>query len=47
VRAKLELAAGAPQEALNDLRQAEALAPHEIDVTYTLITVPYQTGQTG
>jgi tetratricopeptide (TPR) repeat protein len=45
VRAKLELAAGAAQEALNDLRQAEALAPHEIDVTYTLITVLTKLGK--
>jgi tetratricopeptide (TPR) repeat protein len=45
VRAKLELAAGAAQEALNDLRQAEALAPHEIDVIYTLITVLTRLGK--
>jgi tetratricopeptide (TPR) repeat protein len=39
VRAKLELAEEAPAEALKQLKQAEALAPHEIDITYTFISV--------
>jgi tetratricopeptide (TPR) repeat protein len=45
VRAKLELAAARPDGALHWLKRAESLAPHETDITYSLVLVLQQLGK--
>jgi tetratricopeptide (TPR) repeat protein len=45
VRAKLDLTQSRPQEALQWLKQAERLAPHETDITYALVLVHQQLGK--
>src|SRR5206468_6446075 len=46
LKAKLALAQGAPAEALDWLKRAEALAPHETDITHTFSLVLRQLGRT-